>query len=53
MPRESIEDAREDEVDFEEKRMQLQVPYRQGITLGDELGRFIGVDIMLDAFNLR
>ena len=49
VPRESIEDAWEDEVDFDEKRMQLQgYRTRQGITLGDELSvDLIGVDIML------
>ena len=49
VPRESIEDAWEDEVDFDEKRMQLQgYRTRQGITLGDELSvDLVGVDIML------
>lgn len=49
VPRESIEDAWGDEVDFDEKRMHLQgYRTRESITLGDELEVvLVGVDIML------
>lgn len=49
VPRESIEDAWGDEVDFDEKRMHLQgYRTRESVTLGDELEVvLVGVDIML------
>ena len=49
VPRESLEDAWEDEVDFDEKRMHLQgYRTRESVTLGDELDvDLVGVDIMM------